>query len=448
MGVLQKIRKWVYNMGNQRNINIFETNNKVLPNEELKKYKDLYDNKAEWIKGDIRSLNLCKSTMQEITKATLSEYRLKCDNEEIQDICDELSKIKYNFITKLGVYGNVLIRPYISGKYYGFSLFDANSFNVEFDAYGNLIEAVIYNKNKKKDKNNNQNIYYTLVETHTYYDNYINDNSAHVIKYQLFKSTTEDMLGKEIDLTELNDYANLNPEIIIEGVDRNLCVFAPLDNTEYFIGKSYFENAYELFKDADKQYSSVLWEYEGGELAIDADEALFRKEKNVLSNKVEYVLPEGKKRLYRTVSQANIVGDNKLPMNVFAPTLRDSSYWQGLNNIKRNIELTLGLSYGVISEPTSIAMTATEIVSSKQRYYTTIRNFQNILISAFTEAIQNMIVMLNSLDRNIAEDYDLQFNFDDGILTTTKEKVDELAVLLNNQIITVEEARQNYFEKF
>jgi A118 family predicted phage portal protein len=256
------------------------------------------------------------------------------------------------------------------------------------------------------------------------------------------------MLGKEIDLTELNDYANLNPEIIIEGVDRNLCVFAPLDNTEYFIGKSYFENAYELFKDADKQYSSVLWEYEGGELAIDADEALFRKEKNVLSNKVEYVLPEGKKRLYRTVSQANIVGDNKLPMNVFAPTLRDSSYWQGLNNIKRNIELTLGLSYGVISEPTSIAMTATEIVSSKQRYYTTIRNFQNILISAFTEAIQNMIVMLNSLDRNIAEDYDLQFNFDDGILTTTKEKVDELAVLLNNQIITVEEARQNYFEKF
>ena len=133
---------------------------------------------------------------------------------------------------------------------------------------------------------------------------------------------------------------------------------------------------------------------------------------------------------------------------LFAPTLRDSSYWQGLNNIKRNIELTLGLSYGVISEPTSIAMTATEIVSSKQRYYTTIRNFQNILISAFTEAIQNMIVMLNSLDRNITEDYDLQFNFDDGILTTTKEKVDELAVLLNNQIITVEEARQNYFEKF
>ena len=95
MGVLQKIRKWVYNMSNQRNINIFETNNKVLPNDELKKYKDLYENKAEWIKGDIRSLNLCKSTMQEITKATLAEYRLKCDNEEIQDICDELSKIKY-----------------------------------------------------------------------------------------------------------------------------------------------------------------------------------------------------------------------------------------------------------------------------------------------------------------------------------------------------------------
>ena len=72
MGVLQKIRKWVYNMGNQRNINIFETNNKVLPNEELKKYKDLYENKAEWIKGEIRSLNLCKSTMQEITKHILN----------------------------------------------------------------------------------------------------------------------------------------------------------------------------------------------------------------------------------------------------------------------------------------------------------------------------------------------------------------------------------------
>ena len=449
MRILDNFRKWVYNMTNknQKSINIYEVNNKVLPNEELKKYKNLYENKAEWIKGDVRSLNLCKSTMQEITKAALSEYKLKCENEEIQDICDELSKLKFNFLTKLGVYGNVLIRPYISGNKYGFSLFDANSFNVDFDAYGNLIEAVIYNKAKKKNKENNMYIYYTLVETHTYYENYINDNSAHVIHYELFKSDTENELGNRIPLDEISDYENLTEEIIIEGVDRNLCIFAPLDNTEYFIGKSYFENAYSLFEDADKQYSSVLWEYEGGELAIDADEALFRKEENKLTSKVRYELPKGKERLYRKVSQANITGDNKLPMTTFAPTLRDTSYWQGLNNIKRNIELTLGLSYGVISEPTSIAMTATEIVSSKQRFYTTIKNFQNILISAFSESVQSMITMLNALDKDITNDYDLEFHFDDGILTTTKEKVDELAILLSNGIITVEEARQNYFEK-
>lgn len=484
MGIIKSLRKLVYSMTNNT-INIYESDNKLLSNQEINKYKDLYNNSAPWITKDVRSLNLCYSIMQEIIKSTLAEYKLVCykpkdenskelknttinvnkdedinkdlENtnldinklegiKEIQDICDEISKIKYNFLAKLGLYGNVLIRPYISGDYFGFSVFGADSFNVEFDSYGNVIEALIYNVNKKKNKTNNLSTYYTLLESHKFYKNYMNGNNAHVIKYKLFKSSSENYIGMEIPLTYVEDYSDLEPEIIIEGVERNLCVFVPLDNTEYFIGKSYFENAYNLFEDADRQYSSVLWEYKGGELAIDADESLFRKEKNSITNKTEYKLPEGRERLYRTVSQANIVGDNKLPMNIFAPALRDTSYWQGLNNIKRNIELTLGLSYGVISEPTNVAMTATEIVSSKQRYYTTIKNFQKLLIMAFTEAIQNMIVLFNASNKPITDNYDLHFHFDDGILTTTKEKVDELAVLLNNNIITVEEAREKYFE--
>lgn len=432
-------------MTNKDSINIFEYDNKILPNLEIQKYKDLYENNAPWISDKVRSLNLCKSIMQEVTKSSLAEYDLKCDNEDIQAICDSISKHKVNFLTKLGIYGNVLIRPYISGNKYGFTVFGADSFNVDFDAYGNIREAIIYNKNRKKDKQTNEAYYYTLVERHTFYEKYINDNNAHVIKYRLFKSPSEDNLGSEIPLDSVPDYENLTEEIIIEGVNRNLCVFSALGNTEYFIGKSYFENAYNLIEDADRQYSSVLWEYEGGELAINADISLFRQDRGV-NNKDLYKLPSGKERLYRVVSLANITGDNTLPISTFAPTLRDTSYWQGLNNIKRNIELTEGLSYGIISEPTSVAMTATEIVSSKQRFYTTIRNFQKIVVEAFSEAVDNLVIMQNALDSDLPEDYNLHFHFDDSILTTAKEKVDELAVLLNNDIITKEEAKEKYLE--
>ena len=119
-------------------------------------------------------------------------------------------------------------------------------------------------------------------------------------------------------------------------------------------------------QDADDQYQRLLWEFEGGELAIDADIT-------VLEASGE--LPRGKKRLFRNLGKDLDDGFYE----VFSPTLRDESLINGLNQILRKIEFVCGLAFGTISETEYSAKTATGIKMSQQRSYSTVIDIQKEL---------------------------------------------------------------------
>ena len=135
-------------------------------------------------------------------------------------------------------------------------------------------------------------------------------------------------------------------------------------------------------KQADEQWGRILWEYEGSELSIDVDITAFRKDEHGNFN-----IPQGKERLYRGID----LDDNNSKWNVFSPAIRDSSYFNGLNNILKRIEFNCGLSYGTISDPQEVNKTATEIVSSKQRMYSTVKDIQGALESEFVNLVNKTV---------------------------------------------------------
>ena len=95
-------------------------------------------------------------------------------------------------------------------------------------------------------------------------------------------------------------------------------------------------------------------------------------------------MPQTTRRLFRSL---NTGADF---YHVYNPNFRDESLRAGLNDLLRRIEFSCGLSYGIISDPGQREMTATEIVSAKQRLFSTVKEVQNSAENALEELLDVM----------------------------------------------------------
>ncbi|MGL4623679.1 MAG: phage capsid protein, partial [Culicoidibacterales bacterium] len=66
--------------------------------------------------------------------------------------------------------------------------------------------------------------------------------------------------------------------------------------------------------------------------------------------------------------------------------------FMGLNELLKRIEFNVGMSYGTISDPAEIPKTATEIISSKQRLYATVKELQQALEFALDDLVYAMAI--------------------------------------------------------
>ena len=84
-------------------------------------------------------------------------------------------------------------------------------------------------------------------------------------------------IGIEIPLTDVAEWAALAPRTEFTGVDRPLWGYfkAPKGNAadrHSPLGVSVYAPAVDIIRDADERYGALLWEYSGGQLALDVDQ--------------------------------------------------------------------------------------------------------------------------------------------------------------------------------
>lgn len=323
-----------------------------------------------------------------------------------------------------------------------FDFIQADSFYpLAFDASGNITEAAFLQTKTEKDT------IYRRLEYHKWSGNKVQ------IMNSAYKSTNTqnqgDMsgidLGHEIPLTEVPEWSSLQKNTAITNVTKPLFAYFKMPqantiDTTSPLGVSGFSRAISLIKDADMQYSRLLWEYEGGEMAIDIDrDAMsFREGADGKSHTVPNRLQQ---RLFRKVD-LSVEGDTYQP---FAPTLRDSSYLQGLNAILMRIEDAVALSRGTLSDSSAEARTATELKILKQRSYQENAEIQHAIEVTLKDVVYIMDVYCDLYGITEKGEYDTSFEWDDSIIVDVDVELNKRLTLMQNGITSKLEVRMWYF---
>lgn len=322
-----------------------------------------------------------------------------------------------------------------------------NFYPLSFNANGNMVEAAFIQRRVDKE------FVYSRLEYHKLEGrNVVVKNFAYRKNNRMVDLTTpsrlEVDLGQEVPLSSVPEWADLQPEVTIEGVDRLLFAYfrmpeANTIDTHSPLGVSAYSRVVNLIKDADYQYSRLLWEYEGGELAIDVDRDALKLVTDAEGNDITR-LPTMQERLFRKVDL-----NAEDTYNVFAPELRDASMTNGLNTILMRIEDAIGLSRGTISgDPQFIsteAKTATEMKILKQRSYSTNADIQQALEDALKETIYVMDVYASLYEVTAEGKYEVSFEWDDSILVDSESELTKRLSLINAGLASKLEVRMWYF---
>ncbi len=396
-------------------------------------WEQLYRNQAPWKSDVVKSMNLASAISTELAcQATLDfqseisgSARAEAINRTVyQDVMKDIRRV-----TELAcACGGVVFKPYLEKDRLAVEYVRANHFfPLETDCRGEVVSAVFAERIKRNER------YYTRLEEHT-----LENGNVHIKNYAFSGGVFG--LGRKISLHDVPEWANLEEEVTVFGAKRPLFSYfkIPLANTvdpDSPLGVSVFSRAVELLEETDKQFSRLIWEYEGGELAVDASvDAL-------LLENGDMKMPSLSRRLFRALDLD--VGGSDL-YSVFAPQLRDQSYLDGLNEMLIQVEDLCGLARGSISNLNNTARTATELRILRQRSYSTVTDIQKSLQRALEGLVECLDIFATVFSLLPVGEHTVTFEFDDSTVTDRSAQFEEMGRLVEQGIISKWEFRSWY----
>ncbi|WP_235828985.1 phage portal protein [Anaerosacchariphilus polymeriproducens] len=370
-------------------------------------WSKMYQGVPPWLSGTVKGFNLSSSIAAEIARLVTLEMESNVVNntyldEQYQVVIDDIRRYTEYACAK----GGIVFKPYANGENIEVDITQADYFfPTATNSRGEITGAVFLDTKSVGD------YVYTRLEEHSLV------GTTYTIKNRAFLNTNaeySDNLGKEIPLTDVEEWAELAPEVTIQNIKKPLFAyfkmpFANTIDTGSPLGVSVYSRAVGDLEELDKQYSRILWEYEGSELAVDASIDCFKLD--VYGNPI---LPQGKERLFRSLFFSS--DTEKDSIKTFSPDIRDVSLFNGLDKLLRQIEFKCGLAYGTLSDPQNVDKTAEEIKTSKQRSYQTIKDTQKSLEKALKHLVYCMEVVGNLSGLPTGLNNEVTFEWDDSIL--------------------------------
>ena len=390
----------------------------------------MYQNHSPWLNEEVTGLGLPSAISAELARLVTIEMKTEITgsdraeflNNTYKNIKDQAGRFTEIACAK----GSIILKPYVRNNNIYIDYIEPEDFiPLGFDGNGNITSVAFC------DRIYHDDYVFTRIEEHTLADQYIITNKA-------FKSSSSTELGTEIPLTQVKEWEELKEYAEIAGINRPLfaCFKMPVNNifsSDSPLGVSVYARAVDLIKDADIQYSRLLWEFESGKRALFIDESAVTRDK--FGRKI---IPDT--RLYRMLSTE----DDTL-FKDWTPEIRHAELNAGLNQILRSIEFNTGLAYGTISDVHFNDKTAEEIRASKQRSYATVTNIQGALKNALMQLAYAMNVWCSIYNLAPEGDYEISFDFDDSIIADRTQEFSEKKQLVEMGIMTPWEFRMWYF---
>lgn len=369
---------------------------------------DLYTNNPPW-RGDdprLKPSGLPGAIGRELARNALAEFNVSISGGERAEYLNEQLQTAASAFGKdleLGLcLGGIALRPYMER---GQLFVDANSATafspIEFDGNGQAVAGVF----KETSTVNKQA--YTRLEYHGF--EYTEDGSSvYVIRNKAYKG--DGGAGQEVSLDTVPKWADLQPEMRIENLQRPLFAYFknPSSNDidpDSQLGVSVYggEPNVELLRQAEEQWYWLRWEFKSGKRKIYSDGGALNA-----SQFDDELFMRGK-----------FTADGNL-FDTFSPEFRQDALYKGFQWILQRLEYNVGLSFGTISDPQSVERTATEILAAKNRQRITVKAIQN----AFEAALDTLIYALDvyatlyrdQLGAPPAGEYEVTYNWGDGVL--------------------------------
>lgn len=387
----------------------------------IQEWSRIFNKQEPWIDKDTASLHVAKTICEKVAEAVVVEYKSTCSDKYINNRFQKfIENIQTNTEYMIGK-SCIFFRPYFDGTKISVSVIQADKFiPVRFNDDGELLSCIIVDQITEE-----ANIY-TRLEY-----NELKDGRMYIrnIVYKGRKDGT--ILESKIKLTDVDKWKEIQETGCVEGVDKLIGGFASMktantiDNSSP-IGMPIYHNAIDTCKEIDKQYSRILWEYEGTELALDVDESLLDRDK-----KGNIIYPKGKSRLFRKL---HFDETKEKSYNIFSPEIRNNSLFDGLDQYLRIAEIQCHLEHGTLCKSDVVEKTATESKQRKQSYYITVSNIQTSLQNAFNDLIYGIYVLCKLYGIPVSPDYTVEHEWDDSILVDKDSARNQSLIERNNGV--------------
>lgn len=365
----------------------------------INNWKRMLNGEADWITDYITSLGIEEGICREFADCALVEMETSVSNERLDKIYQKnIVSLNENLQEGLAL-GSFVLKP-LGGTAAEFVSAD-KIIPISFGDDGKPNDIAFLTVKKVGDTD-----YFTRFERHYF----VNGNLT--IENKCFHSQTANDIGLPCNLEAVEGWENIEPgPITYPGMNRMDFGFYrnPIKNKidGSTCGISIFDSATDMIKKADIQGARLDWEYESGERAIHVDSRALKQDKTT----GRFGMSKLNKRLYRGMDLE--AGKDQELLKEYSPEMRDESFKRGLEEYKREIEFSVGLAYGDLSNAQEVAKTATEIKASKNRKYNRVTAIQNNLY----DCLEDFVAGLAFYNSMLNSGYEFSCKFNDSILT-------------------------------
>lgn len=365
----------------------------------INNWKRMLNGEADWITDYITSLGIEEGICREFADCALVEMETSVSNERLDKIYQKnIVSLNENLQEGLAL-GSFVLKP-LGGTAAEFVPAD-KIIPISFGDNGKPHDIAFLTMKKVGDTD-----YFTRLERHYF----VNGNLT--IENKCFHSQTANDIGLPCSLEAVEEWENIEPgPITYPGMNRMDFGFYrnPIKNKidGSACGVSIFDSATDMIKKADIQGARLDWEYESGERAIHVDNRALKQDKST----GRFGMPKLNKRLYRGMDLE--AGKDQELLKEYSPEMRDEAFKRGLEEYKREIEFSVGLAYGDLSNAQEVAKTATEIKASKNRKYNRVTAIQNNLYDCLEDFVSGLAFYNSMLNSG----YEFSCKFNDSILT-------------------------------
>lgn len=319
-------------------------------------------------------------------------------------------------------YGGVCLVPYISNGNILYTLVEQDRLTIDKKEGEKITGATLLAEQKTIT-------YGSITDTYFRWVNYKIENGILTMTQKY-----TDRQGSEIDVSNIPEWASINPVEMIMNVDRVLFGYiqSPINNR---IGNDKYgvpitfgcEHTIGEIKECLRQ---IAREFALSEKFVGIDVSMFDKDS------------QGRPKLPKNGLFKTFRSDTDDFFQEFSPAIRESSYYARLQELYTRLEKEIGVSKGFLTDMESSNATATEIKRAMYDTFTLVSDIRKCFEKGMEDFIYACNVLANRYNLSPLGDYELAFNWDYSLLTDTEVEFNHYMQGVSQGVIKKEELRQ------